>query len=147
MPAFLRAGAAAGDELPTVARKFQPSDFQRSGERTLHTDVEAARREGLKAPVAIGPQVAALIFRQMRLSFGAAWMESGSWELTFRRPAYATDFCVAKGRVTRKERVPGGIRLECEVWVENQDAERVIVGRAAGTLDDDRNGEADANLS
>jgi acyl dehydratase len=147
MPAFLHAGASVGDELPTVARKFAPDDFKRGGERTLHTDAEAAKREGLKAPVAIGPQVAALIFRQMRLSFGPAWMERGSWELTFRRPAYASDFCIAKGRIIAKEPVAGGVRFECEVWIDTQDQERVIVGKAAGTLDLPGNGATDATLT
>ena len=144
---FLRADSNVGDELPPVARQFVPADFKRGGEQTLHTDVEAARREGLRAPVAIGPVVASLIFRQMRLCFGPAWNMGGSWEITFRRPAYVTDFCVAKGVVVTKETVADGVRFECDVWIENQANERVIVGRTAGILDLPTKGENDATIS
>jgi len=124
-----------GDELPSIARQFRLDDFKRADEQTIHTDVDAARREGLEAPVAIGPQVASLIFRQLRSAFGRGWFEGGVCELTFRRPVLVTDFCVARGRVTGTSPArEGEKRVECEVWVENQRGEKVIVGSASGLV-------------
>lgn len=125
---------SAGFELPTVARKFRLEDFKRGDEKTIHTDYEAAAREGLPAPVAIGPQVAALTFRQMRLCFGAHWLTGGKWNLTFRRPVLVTDFCVARGVVTQTEVTDGHLRVHCEVWIENQKGEKVIAGTASGLV-------------
>jgi acyl dehydratase len=133
--AIFKKSVAIGDELPTIARQFRLDDFKRADEQTIHTDVEAARREGLTAPVAVGPQIASLIFRQLRAAFGRGWFEGGSCSLTFRRQVLVTDFCVARGKVTgRLDEPDGGVRVSCDVWVENQHGEHVIVGAASGML-------------
>jgi acyl dehydratase len=126
--------SAVGDELPELACQYTLAHFKRADEATIHTDVEAARREGLANPVATGPQVAALIFRQLRTCFGKGWIEGGQCSLTFRRPVYVTDFCVARGRVTRREDAPEGVRLHCDVWIDNQSGDKVIVGTASGLV-------------
>src|SRR5665213_3567899 len=120
--------SAVGLELPEFACQFTLAHFKRADEATIHTDMEAAQREGLTAPVATGPQVAALTFRQLRLCFGSGWIEGGRCELTFRRPIYVTDFCVARGTVLRREETGGTTRIYCEVWIENRAGEKVIVG-------------------
>ncbi|HYC47186.1 MAG TPA: MaoC family dehydratase [Burkholderiales bacterium] len=125
---------AAGHELPTVSKKFRLEDFKRGDEKTIHTDYDAAAREGLPAPVAIGPQVAALTFRQLRLCFGDGWIVGGRYDLSFRRPVFVTDFCVARGIVTKTERENGKLRVHCEVWIENQKREKVIAGTASGLV-------------
>ena len=123
-----------GSELPDFACQFTPAHFRRADETTIHTDIEAAQREGLRAPVATGPQVAALIFRQLRTCFGAGWIEGGRCELTFRRPVYVTDFCVARGIVKRREEAGESVRLHCDVWIENQTGDKVIVGTASAVV-------------
>ena len=123
-----------GDALPTVSKKFRLEDFKRGSERTIHTDYEAAKAEGLPAPVAIGPQVAALTFRQLRLCFADGWIVGGRYDLTFRKPVFVTDFCVARGTVTKTEREGDKLRVHCDVWVENQKKDKVIVGTASGLV-------------
>ena len=123
-----------GLALPEFACQFTLAHFKRGAETTIHTDEAAAKQEGLPAPVATGPQVAALIFRQLRTCFGRGWIEGGRCELTFRRPVYVTDFCVARGLVTRREETPEGVRLHCDVWIENQAGDKVIVGTASGLV-------------
>jgi len=132
--ALLTADTPVGHELPQIARQFRLAHFRKGAEKTIHTDYEAARREGLPAPVAVGPQVAALIFQQLRLCFERGWIEGGRCDLTFRRPVFVTDFCAAQGRVTRREDTADGVRLHCEVWVENQKGDKVIVGNASGLV-------------
>lgn len=124
----------AGYELPTVAKKFRLEDFKRADEKTIHTDYEAAAKEGLPAPVAIGPQVAALTFRQLRLCFGMGWIVGGRHDLTFRKPVFVTDFCVARGVVTKTEQEGDKLRVHCDVWVENQKKDKVVVGTASGLV-------------
>lgn len=123
-----------GFELPAVSKKFRIEDFRRGDEKTIHTDHEAAAKEGLPAPVAVGPQVAALIFRQMRLCFGAGWIVGGRFDLTFRKPVFVTDFCVARGIVTKTEREGEKLRVHCDVRVENQEQGIVITGRASAVV-------------
>jgi acyl dehydratase len=126
--------SAVGLELPEFACQFTLAHFKRADEATIHTDMEAAKREGLAAPVATGPQVAALIFRQLRTCFGQGWIEGGRCELTFRRPVYVTDFCVARGVVKRREESAEGVRLHCDVWIANAAGDKVIVGSASGLV-------------
>jgi acyl dehydratase len=130
----LTSAVTKGFELPTVSKKFRLEDFKRGDEKTIHTDYEAAAREGLPAPVAIGPQVAALTFRQLRLCFGEHWLTGGKWNLTFRRPVLVTDFCVARGVVTQTEKLTNSVRIHCDVWIENQKGEKVIAGTASGLI-------------
>jgi len=124
----------AGRTLPTVSKKYRLEDFKRGEEKTIHTDYEAAAKEGLPAPVAIGPQVAALLFRQMRLCFGTGWATAGKFDLTFRKPVFVTDFCVARGIVTKTEQDGDALRVHCDVWVENQKGDKVITGTASGLV-------------
>ena len=130
----LDANVAVGTKLPTVSKKFRLEDFKRGDEKTIHTDYEAAAREGLPAPVAVGPQVAALIFRQMRLCFGEGWIIGGKYDVTFRKPVLVTDFCVARGEVSKIEPEGDAVRVYCDVRVENQKREKVIAGTASGLV-------------
>lgn len=132
--AILTAASQPGMTLPNVACQFTLAHFKRADEANIHTDMEAARKEGLPAPVATGPQVAALIFRQLRDCFGRGWVEGGRCELTFRRPVFVTDFCVAKGVVKERKEDADGVRLYCDVWIENRAGDKVIVGSASGIV-------------
>lgn len=124
-----------GAALPPVAKQLSLEMFRQGGARTIHNDYEAARQEGLPAPVAVGPQVAALLFKMMRQCFGAGWVVGGRIALTFRRPVYVTERVAAEGRVTRVEPEGGKRRVHCEVWVANAQGERAIVGEASGLVD------------
>jgi len=130
----LDSNVVIGSTLPTVSKKFRLEDFKRGDEKTIHTDHEAAAREGLPAPVAIGPQVAALVFRQMRLCFGEGWVVGGKFDLSFRRPAFVTDFCVARGVVTKTAEEGDKLRVHCDVWIESQTGDKVIAGTASGLV-------------
>lgn len=132
--AVINKSVAVGNELPEIAKKFRLEDFKRGDETTIHTDYEAAAREGLPAPVAIGPQVAALLFRQLRLCFGMGWMVGGKFDFSFRRPVFVTDFCVARGTVTGVTAEGDNLRVACDVWIENQKGEKVITGTASGLV-------------
>lgn len=123
-----------GTELPEIACQFRLEDFKRGDAKTIHTDMEAAQREGLPAPVATGPQVAALLFRQLRMSFGKGWVEGGKCAIRFLRPVYVTDFCVARATVTELEPLEQGTRVHCDVWIENQKGQKVIAGKASGVI-------------
>lgn len=132
--AILTADTQVGYELPLVARRFRLEHFKRGDEKTIHNDLEAAQREGLPAPVAVGPQVAALIFQQLRACFERGWIEGGRCSLSFRRPVFLPQLCTARGVVTRRDEEEYGVRVHCDVWVENEKGEKVIVGAASGLV-------------
>lgn len=124
---------AVGAELISVSRKFTLEMFK-TGIPSIHNDAAAAKAEGLPGPIAVGPQVAALIFRMVRMAFGAGWVEGGRTALTFRRPTPCDAFVTAKGTVTATEAEGDRTRVTCDVWVETADGEKTIVGTASGLV-------------
>jgi 3-hydroxybutyryl-CoA dehydratase len=134
--AIITAQTPIGYELPPIARRFNRSMFAAGGVKTIHNDEDAARAEGLEGPIAVGPQVAALIFRMMRLCFGAGWIAGGRNALTFRRPVSVDAFCVARGVVQSKV-LEGDrhLRVSCDVWVETEQGEEAIVGTCSALVE------------
>lgn len=135
---ILKPDTQPGYELPEVSCQFSIEHFQRGSGPNIHTDPEAARREGLSAPVATGPQVAALTFRQLRDAFGRGWIVGGKCDLTFRKPVPVDTFCTARAVVTGREELPEGVRILCDVWIENLAHDKLIVGTASGLVEHDR---------
>lgn len=131
-----------GAELPSVRMAMSEGRFERwygpqnygGPARNLHYDVEAAKAEGLSAPVATGPDISNLIFRSLMDFFGPGWVQGGKASLTIARPTYAHDFLISKGLVKAVEDDNGETRLVCDVWVENQDGEKKVVGTASGLV-------------
>jgi acyl dehydratase len=123
-----------GTELPAVSKQFNVDMFKLGNVRTLHNDQAAAELEGLPRPIAVAPQVSALIFRMMRMVFGDGWIVGGKGSLTFRRPIWANDFATARG-VVKESTVEGDrTRIHCDVWVERSDGERAIVGTCSALV-------------
>ncbi len=126
--ALLTEDVALGTRLPSLSMKYTTDMFKLGDVKTLHNDYEAARQEGLPRPVAVAPQVAALIFRMMSACFGEGWIVGGKGSLTFRRPVWSDDFASAHGRVVGKSIEGERVRITCDVWVERSDGERAVVG-------------------
>jgi len=135
--AILNRDTPLGFELAPVSRQFDVSMFGAGGALTLHNDQAAAEAEGLSEPIAVGPQVAALIFRMMRSSFDTGWFIGGQSDLVFRRPIGSNAFATAKGYVHGKELTDdeSKIRLICKVWVQTESGDKAIVGTASGLVD------------
>lgn len=108
---------------------------------SLHTDDAAARLEGLKAPVAAGPTIMALVTRMMMTTFDDGWIRGGKLSLKMIRPVYAQDFVTAKGTLIEKVEEDGRTRLVFEVWVENAQHVKVTVGSASALLPPDQAAE------
>lgn len=122
------------ETLPPLSLRLTKEMFAAGGVRTIHNDDEAARREGLPGAIAVGPQVASLIFRMMRGAFGRGWVDAGKVALKFRRPISSDGFVTARGRIVGKRLEGSAIRVECEVWVETLDGTRAVAGSASALV-------------
>lgn len=120
--------------LPSFSLRLDKEMFGAGGMRTIHNDDAAARREGLPGAIAVGPQVANLIFRMMRGAFGLGWIGAGRTDLTFRRPVSSDGFVTAGGRVVGKRLEGDSVRVECEVWVDTLEGVRAVVGTASALV-------------
>lgn len=124
-----------GAKLPAFSRQLTLEMFKSGDTKTIHNDPEAAKREGLPAPIAVGPQTAALIFKMMSATFEEGWYEGGKASLTFRRPVFCNEFITARGTVREKLEEGGKTRIVCEVWIEKLDGVRAVVGTCSGLVD------------
>lgn len=134
MTQLVDADIRLGTELPKVSKRYNVEMFRLGDVKTLHNDQRAAELEGLPRPVAVAPQVAALIFRMMRMSFGDGWIVGGKGTLTFRRPVWSDDFATAHGVVVGKALEGDRVRVSCDVWIERADGERAIVGQCSALV-------------
>lgn len=123
-----------------VEQWIEREDYQQKGNPgfhgavNIHTDVEAAKVEGLKAPIAGGPLLLTQISRMMMLAFGEGWIKGGKLSTKIIRPAYDRDFVTAKGVVREKLVEGSAVRFVCDVWVEKQTGEKTVVGTASGLV-------------
>ncbi len=146
MAAAITKNTEVGYELPIVSNQMllqqwiEREDMQQKGNPgfhgavNIHTDLEAARLEGLKAPVAGGPLLLAQLSRMMTIAFGEGWVKGGKMSVKIAKPTYAGDFVTAKGIVKEKVAEKSGYRFICDVWVEKQSGEKAIVGTASGVV-------------
>ena len=123
-----------GSKLPSFSKQLTLEMFKSGDVKTIHNDMEAAQREGLPAPIAVGPQTAALIFKMMSTTFEEGWYQGGKASVTFRRPIFCNEFITAKGIV--KEKVPEGdkTRIVCEVYIEKLDGVKAVVGTCSALV-------------
>lgn len=123
-----------GDELPAV-RIDLSSDFVATYARELgldwgrFTNHAEARAQGLPGQIAPGNLSLSLIARCL-----LAWapgMRLRRLGTTFRGLVVADQTVTVRGNVVEHhERAGGSDTYECEVWMENAEGERVVVGTA-----------------
>jgi MaoC like domain len=92
-----------------------------------HTDSSVAKGAGLRAPLVEGTQVESLLIGFLVEAFGPAWFAGSRLEVKYIKPVLAGS--TVTPHLTVVDEAPDG-RLRCEVWCENEDAEKVLVGTA-----------------
>ena len=97
-------------------------------------DNEAAKSEGL--PGAMVPGIMIMAYMTQFLSH---WAEGGSLkklDAVFRQVVLHEQPLRLVGVVTDKNRVEGENQVECDVYIENADGERLVGGKATVVLPD-----------
>jgi acyl dehydratase len=133
-----------GWNLPPVSRQMSLRQFTERhpllyGEgawpdANIHSDPEAARNEGLAEPVASAPTIFALVTRAMMTCFDKGWIEGGALSLKMIKPVYPRNFVTAKGVLREKRPEDDAVRYCFDVWVEDEDGRKVVVGEASALI-------------
>jgi acyl dehydratase len=120
-----------GDELPTTTVELtaqRVAAFARSIDMGFarFTDPEGAKREGLPGQIAPGNMTLSLLARELLAwAPGARLTRLGT---TFRGLAVAGGTVHLQGTVTEKDEERRSV--ECDVWMENPDGDRLVIGTA-----------------
>ena len=99
--------------------------------RNRHTDYEAAQASGLREPNMMGAQTAEYLGELLLKFFGEGYL-GGTLSMSFLGFVTPGDVVEAKGVVTGREVEGERVRLLLDVWVENDQGQKVLAGRASG---------------
>jgi len=139
-----------GEQLPIVSRQWSLGAFRERHEltygpghlvqegwpdRNLHSDDEAARREGLPQAVASAPQIIAQVTKMLMSEFGEGWIRGGRISVKMIKPVFPHELTVAHGRVVGRslEETEDGtrVRVHCDVRVETLEGKVCLIGTAS----------------
>jgi acyl dehydratase len=127
-------GPEIGEELPpltkTIAQR-QIDCFSGVRPHSIHTDPEWARRKGFRAPLAQAMMSTAYVSQLMMQFAGAGFVKGGRMSVSFIKPVFAGDTLTVHGRVKSREPDGNGTRVTVEVWCENEDGVKTMVGTAS----------------
>jgi acyl dehydratase len=128
-----------GGELPKLTKAIQQRRIDcYSGVRpnSIHTDPEWARKKGFRAPLAQAMMSTAYVSQLMMQIAGAGFVKGGKMSVSFIKPVVVGDTLTVCGRVKSRERDGDRTRVTVEVWCENQDGVKTMVGTASGIEED-----------
>jgi 3-hydroxybutyryl-CoA dehydratase len=124
-----------GAELPPLTKTIQQRQIDcYSGVRpnSIHTDPEWARKKGFRAPLAQAMMSTAYVSQLMTQFVGEGFVKGGKMSVSFVKPVIVGDTLTVRGRVKSRESEGDRVRVTVEVWCENQDGVKTMVGTASG---------------
>ena len=127
---------AIGEELPPLTKTVQQRQIDCfSGVRphSIHTDPEWARQKGFRAPLVQAMMSTAYVSQLMTQFAGAGFVKGGRMSVSFIKPVIVGETLTVRGRVKSREPEGDRVRVTVEVWCENQDGVKTMVGTASGT--------------
>ena len=125
-----------GDELPPLTKSIsqrQIDCYSGVRPRSIHTDPDWARQKGFRAPLAQGMMSTAYVSEMMVAFLGEGFVQGGRMAVKFIKPVFVGDTLTLHGVVRDMQPAEAGrMRIEVEVWCENQDGVKTMVGEASG---------------
>ena len=132
-----------GAELPTLRKTISQRQIDcYSGVRpnSIHTDDEWARKKGFRAPLAQALMSTAYVSQMMVEYAGEGFVKGGKISASFIKPVVVGDTLTVHGMIKSREREGDRTRVTVEVWCENQDGVKTMVGTASGFESDLKTG-------
>ena len=138
IPALDAMTVAAGDQLPPLMKGPITRDHLRayalaSGDpNPMHTDDEFARNAGYPGVFAHGMLSMGWLGQLLVQAGGVGSIRR--FKTRFAKLTWPGELIACRGRVTRVTDEGGERLVDCEIWTENQEGERKLVGSATLAL-------------
>lgn len=118
-------------KLASVVRRIELEDMALyAGGDNLHGNAEAARAAGLSAPIVQGGQLGGYLHEMLVATFGMSFFSTGEVSLTFLKTVKPGDTLTSGGTLTKEVPTDDGAVVDLDIWLTNQNGEKVVVGRA-----------------
>ena len=101
----------------------------------LHIDLEFAKDTKFGSTVAHGSFTVTYLLEMMVEWLGIQWLNGGQLtDVKYTAPVKPGDKISPQGQIVDKKIIDGKNIIECEVWLENQAEEKVIISKAIAQL-------------
>ncbi|MEJ1974748.1 MAG: MaoC family dehydratase [Acetobacteraceae bacterium] len=118
-------------ELQQVSKRITMEKMARySGAGNFHSDDTAGEQLGLGGAIVQGGQLVGYLNEMLTRSLGAGFIAGGEVAVNFIRPARPGDTVTTHGTLTATAGQVGTF----EIWLENQNGEKLVVGTASALL-------------
>ena len=124
-----------GGELPPLTKTIAQRQIDcYSGVRphSIHTDPEWERQKGFRAPLVQAMMSTAYVSQLMMQFAGEGFVKGGRMSVSFIKPVFVDETLTVRGRVKSRDPDGDSTRVTVEVWCENQDGVKTMVGTASG---------------
>ncbi len=124
-----------GFDLPAFLKKAKMPISAETGYDgpVIHSD-EAARKMGYARGIVPGNTTIAYLSEMLTNFFGEGWVKGGKSSVSFIGPVYDGDELTCRGTVRSRASEGSSVRLVLDVWIENPQGEKVVVGTASGLV-------------
>lgn len=128
-----------GDELHSINKEITQEKINRYADASgdynpIHIDPEFAKDTMFKGTIGHGMMTLAYLSEMMTSYLGEGWICGGNLEVAFLGPTRPGKSYTAKGKVTDKREEGGRKLVECEVWCEDAEGNKVVSGKAIGVV-------------
>lgn len=115
---------------------FSGGPFAQEGwpRKNLHTHQETALAQGLPKLATSGTQYQGYVLQLLLELFGDDWFYHGTMTAKFVAMVDAGETLTAKAAVRSREAIDNCVKFTLDVWCENQQGEKALVGSATGMV-------------
>jgi acyl dehydratase len=119
-----------GDRIPGLT-KTAYSPIEAGARNPIHTD-EYARKYGLRGALVPGSTLLSYLLEMLYNTFGEKWLCQGKIKVNFiGGGAVNGDRLTAGGQVKAIDPGQSGSLVSLDIWLENQEGVRIVVGQAS----------------
>ena len=126
-----------GEALPTLIKRVTQEMINRWAEvsgdfNPLHVDPDFGKTTFFGTNIAHGPLTLSFIIEMLTRWLGKTWISSGRlYDVRLVAPVPPNTEITAGGEVTKVEFEGNQRRVDCEIWVKNQDDKLIVRGKAS----------------
>lgn len=126
-----------GEALPTLTKRVTQEMIDRWAEvsgdfNPLHVDPDFGKTTFFGTNIAHGPLTLSFIIEMLTRCLGKGWISGGRlYDVRLVSPVPPDTEITVGGEVTTIDSEGSERRVDCEIWVKNQDDKLIVTGKAS----------------